>query len=91
MMSHIEENIVGKHAKGQKTIRTNSLEVASRLIHAWVSPRPGSVELLEISTTDVVLCEQFVMGASFQRVKFIHTKISWNLENLNSTRNPQVR
>ena len=24
-------------------------------------------------------------------VKFIHTKIPWNLENLNSTRNPQVR
>ena len=26
-----------------------------------------------------------------QVVKFIHTKIPWNLENLNSTRNPQVR
>ena len=27
----------------------------------------------------------------FLSVKFIHTKIPWNLENLNSTRNPQVR
>ena len=30
-------------------------------------------------------------GNYLPSVKFIHTKIPWNLENLNSTRNPQVR
>ena len=57
----------------------------------WVAGSEGAVLSRSVTSCAGMTAHLVLLAQTRVGVKFIHTKIPWNLENLNSTRNPQVR